>query len=92
MSKEEYSYTDDQVDYVSSFLQGHMARKQITQMTADECADLLDRSGLLPAGSHPKRGFRFREMLRNGRDGEIQLVDGAEQDGPNTRWVIRRMT
>ncbi len=40
MSHCDYQFTGDQVDYVSSYLQGHMIRKGISHLTADECADL----------------------------------------------------
>jgi len=43
---------------------------------------------LKPIG--PKPGFNFRQMLRDGRDKSIILVDGAYQERPNTRWKISR--
>lgn len=88
MSKPEHQFTDREVDFVNSFLQGHMARHQIDELTADECADLLDESGVLPAIGHPKKGYRFREMLRQGRDGKIPKVQGSWQERPNTPWHV----
>jgi hypothetical protein len=86
-----FEFTAEQVDFVSSFLQGHMARRNIASLTADECAELLDQSGLLAAAGHPKKGFRFRQMLRDGRDGKIALVEGARQERPKTQWLIQRI-
>lgn len=83
-------FNDAQVDWVSSLLQGHMARHGIESMTPDECAQLLHQSGLFTIGRGLlKPGFRFRQMLPDGRDGKIALVQGAEQ-AANRRWTIRR--
>lgn len=84
----DYQFTNEQVDYVSSFLQGHMARKRIRELSADECAVLLNSSGLLKVSAHPKAGFRFRQMLRDGHNRKIHLVEGAVQAHPRARWTI----
>jgi hypothetical protein len=91
MPRGEFEFSAEQVDFASSLIQGHMARHDLLEMSADQCADLLDRSGVLPAIGHPKRGFRFRQMLRDGRDGKIPLVDGAIQSRPRTVWTVRRV-
>jgi hypothetical protein len=67
-----------------------MARKEIRELTADEYAVHLDSSGLLKVSAHPEAGFRFRQMLRDGRDGKIDLLDGAVQAPPQARWTIHQ--
>ena len=81
-------FTNDQLKQVSAFLQEYMNRNRITSLTADECANLLSKNNLLPNNVGPKPGFNFRQMLRDGRDGYIDLVEGACQERPNTRWFI----
>ena len=78
------------VKEVSSFLQNYMKSNNISHLSADECADLLAKEGILPNDVGPKPGFNFRQMLRDGRDGYIDLVEGAYQERPNTRWYIFR--
>lgn len=85
-----YEFTNEKVEMVSSFLQKYMKSNNISQLTADECADLLAKEGILPNDIGPKPGFNFRQMLRDGRDGLINIVDGASQERPNTRWTIQR--
>lgn len=85
------AYTSALVEQVGKFLQDHMKRSGISEMSADECAKLLAEAGLLPDDVGPKPGFNFREMLRDGRDGRIPLVAGAEQEQPHARWRIRRL-
>jgi hypothetical protein len=67
-----------------------MNSNNISFLTADECSELLAKEGLLPNNVGPKPGFNFRQMLRDGRDGLIDLVQGASQERPNTRWFIYR--
>lgn len=84
-------FTNNQVKQVSEFLQNYMRKNNINSMTADQCADLLDQNNILHIiKSKPKTGFHFRQMLRDGRDGLIDLVEGAYQKRPNTRWIIYR--
>ena len=78
------------VTEVSSFLQNYMKANAISQLSADECAELLAKAGILPNDVGPKPGFNFRQMLRDGRDGCIDLVEGAYQERPNSRWHILR--
>ena len=68
-----------------------MRRRSLESMTADECAEVLARENILSNEVGPKPGFNFRQMLRDGRDGQIQMVTGALQERPHTRWVIRLM-
>ena len=82
--------TNSDVARVSTFLQRYMLDYSVECMTADECADLLSRYGIL-AETPPKRGFNFREMLRLGRDGKLDRVKGAWQKRPHTRWYIYRV-
>lgn len=84
-------FTSSLVVQVSEFLQAHMKCTDILEMTADECAELLAKNGLLANDVGPRPGFNFRQMLREGRDGLIPLVAGAEQDKPRTRWRIHRL-
>lgn len=84
-------FNEKQVAEVGAFLQQHMKANGIKSMVPDECADLLNRSGILPNDVGPKPGFNFRQMLRDGRDGFIPLVKGARQAAPHRRWHIDRI-
>jgi hypothetical protein len=84
-------FNNNKVAKVSSFLQNHMKKNSIDQMTADECADLLAMNDILPNDIGPKLGFNFRQMLRDGRDELIDLVEGAYQARPKTKWTINRI-
>jgi hypothetical protein len=81
-------FTAEVVELVSVTLQRHMRENNLMEMTADECSQLLADRHILPNTVGPKPGFNFRQMLRDGRDGEIPLVQGAEQERPNARWHI----
>ncbi len=81
-------FTNAQVRLVSQFLQAYMKEHHIDSLTADECAELLARYGILPNNVGPKPGFNFRQMLRDGRDGKIRLVTGASQLQAHARWRI----
>jgi len=81
-------FSNDQVDQVSSFLQNYMQNNNIASMSADECADLLADNDILPNNVKPKLGFNFRQMLRDGRNQLIDLVECAYQKRPNTEWII----
>jgi hypothetical protein len=85
----EFEYSEEKVNEVSDFLQSYMKRNNIRTMTPDECADILASNEILPNDLGPKPGFNFRQMLRDGRDGNISLVKGAYQERPKTRWVIK---
>jgi hypothetical protein len=82
------NFNNDLVKKVSVFLQDYMKSNNINRMTADECAELLAKNSILPNDVGPKQGFNFREMLRNGRDKKIELVTGAYQQRPRTKWTI----
>jgi len=84
----ESNFTNKKVAEVSSFLQNYMRSNLISQLTADECVDLLAKEGILPNDVGPKPGFNFRQMLRDGRDGLIDLIEGAYQEKPNKKWYI----
>lgn len=84
-------FSEEQVVKVSAFLQQHMKANGIKSMVPDECADLLAKNDILPKDVGPKPGFNFRQMLRDGRDGLISMVDGARQDDPHKRWFIDRV-
>lgn len=81
-------FTNTKVAEVSEFLQNYMKTNKLMSLSADECASLLAKAGILSNEVGPKPGFNFRQMLRDGRDGFIQLVEGAYQERPNTRWTI----
>ncbi len=81
-------FNNNQVAQVSSFLQNYMHKNNIASMSADECADLLAKNKILPNNIGPKPGFNFRQMLRDGRDKLIDLVEGAYQARPKTKWTI----
>jgi len=76
---------------ISDFLQKYMGENNINSLTADECAKLLSDNDILSSKGHPKPGFNFRQMLRDGRDGRIGKIKGVFQERPNTRWVISRV-
>ncbi|SFW76579.1 hypothetical protein SAMN02927921_04135 [Sinomicrobium oceani] len=86
MSKSRFD--NSQVKQVSDFLQGYMRKKRINNLSADECALLLNENNILSNRIGPKPGFNFRQMLRDGRDGLIDMVEGATQERPNTKWII----
>jgi hypothetical protein len=81
-------FNNNQVMIVSKFLQNYMRQNNIDSMSADACADLLAKNNILPNNIGPKPGFNFRQMLRDGRDKSIDLVDGAYQARPKTKWTI----
>ena len=83
-----YQYANQEVKEVSEYLQKYMTKNFISSLTADQCAELLNSANLLPNTIGPKPGFNFREMLRQGRDGKINLISGAKQEKPNARWSI----
>ena len=91
MKTKKIIHKNSDVKLVSDFLQEFMIRKSINQMTADECADVLANNNILSNKVGPKPGFNFRQMLREGRDGKIMLVDGANQIRPHTKWYIKRL-
>lgn len=84
-------YNNKTVIVVSDFLQKYMSDNAIKNLSADECSDLLAKAGLLKNDVGPKPGFNFRQLLREGRDGKIELVKGAYQKYPRTRWIIYRL-
>ena len=84
------NFTDKQVKQVSDFLQSYMFHNNIKSLSADECAELLAKDNILPNNIGPKPGFNFRQMLRDGRDQLIDLVTGAYQERPKTKWTIFR--
>ena len=89
--KNNFSFTNEIVEQVSDFLQNYMIRNKIASLTADECASLLAINNILRNDIGPKPGFNFRQLLRDGRDGKINLVKGAYQARPHTRWLIKRV-
>lgn len=82
-------HLNSQVETVSIYLQKYMALNNIKQLTADACADILAKTGILSNKIGPKPGFNFRQMLRDGRDGYIHMVSGATQKKPKARWAIK---
>ena len=68
-----------------------MSSNDISHLLADECATLLADEDILSNDIGPKPGFNFRQMLRDGREGLIDSVEGAFQEAPNSRWVIRNL-
>jgi hypothetical protein len=85
------NFDNADVKIVSDYLQYYMTKNEIQNLTADECAELLSDSKLISNKVGPKPGFNFRQMLRDGRDGKIDLVIGAEQEKTNSRWKISKM-
>jgi uncharacterized protein YwgA len=81
-------FTNEDVKMVSLYLQYIMKKYGYSSLTADQCAELLNDARILLNNTGPKKGFNFRQMLRDGRDGKIKLVTGAYQERPNTRWEI----
>ena len=85
------SFSIDQVRVVSNFLQQYMQTNNKFSLTADECAELLATNNILSNNVGPKLGFNFREMLRQGRDQIIPLVDGVFQEEQDKEWSIFRL-
>jgi len=68
--------------------------ENIPDMTADACAIVLDSYGILKLGLAGPPGapaFRFRQLLRDGRDGLVPLVKGAYQAKKGDDWIIGRV-
>lgn len=82
------NFTRELVNTVSEFLQTYMRKNNLTHLTADEAAELLAKNNILSNEIGPKPGYNFRQMLRDGRNGILPLVDGVFQERPNTRWII----
>lgn len=89
--RKKLNFDNDLVQRVSDFLQNHMAMNNLDSLTADECADLLDENKILSSEGHPKSGFNFRQLLRDGRDKKIDLVLGVFQERPRKSWQIKRI-
>ena len=81
-------FDSTQVKKVSDFLQEYMKKNSVKSMTADQCATLLAENNILRNDVGPKPGFNFRQMLRDGRDDLIDLVEGAHQERARTKWTI----
>ena len=79
------------VNEVSEFLQKYMTNNRISSMTADECAEILAKNKILRNDVGPRQGFNFRQMLRDGRDGKINQIEGVYQEKPRAKWNIRRV-
>lgn len=75
---------------MSEFLQRYMNKYDLNFLTADEAAEILAKENILSNKVGPKAGFNFRQMLRDGRDGLIDLIEGAHQEKPRTKWLIKR--
>ncbi len=86
------NFTNELVWVVSDFLQDHLNSNNLNYLSAEACAALLAKEGILLNDVGPKPGFNFRQMLRDGRDGFIDLVEGAIQEKPHTRWIIYKKT
>ncbi|KGO92953.1 hypothetical protein [Flavobacterium subsaxonicum] len=85
------SYNELLIKTASTFLQSYMIENNISSLTADQCAELLNENGILSNKIGPKPGFNFRQMLRDGRDGKIIKIDGVSQLKPNSRWSIHKI-
>lgn len=81
-------FTNHDVEKVSIFLQTYLRNNKLEYLTADQSATLLAENGILSNKIGPKPGFNFRQMLRDGRDKLINMVSGAYQERPNTKWYI----
>jgi hypothetical protein len=90
--KNDLNFDNNMVKKVSDFLQTYVKTNNIKSLTADECADLLDENRILSNEGHPKSGFNFRQLLRDGRDKKIDLIKGAYQESPHKRWQINRIS
>jgi hypothetical protein len=84
-------FNNSLVEKVSFYLQKYMKDNCIKSLSADECATLLANNNILTNTIKPKPGFNFRQMLRDGRDGKIDLVKGAFQERPKTKWLIKKV-
>jgi len=83
-----FKYDNAIVEKASNFLQIYLDKNELLCLTADQSAHLLAKQGILTNQIGPKLGFNFREMLRQGRFGKVNLVSGAFQVRPRSRWHI----
>ena len=81
-------FNNNLVDNISKFLQTYLNKNNLEFLTADQSAELLAKNNILINTIGPKPGFNFRQLLRDGRDGQIKLVTGAFQTHPRARWFI----
>lgn len=86
----ESKFTNYQVKNIGDTLQTYMQKENIPEMSANMCAELLDKLSILPKGKK-RIGSNFRQMLRDGRDGLIQKMIGVEQEKPRTKWLIKKV-
>jgi hypothetical protein len=84
-------FTPSQVKKVSEFIQNYLKANNLNDITADDAADLLARHRILSNQIGPKPGFNFRQMLRDGREGLIDKVEGVFQERPRTKWYIKKV-
>ena len=85
-------FSNHHVEKVSTFLQTYLKDNNLEYLTADQSATLLAENGILSNQIGPKPGFNFRQMLRDGRAGLINIVAGAYQERPNTKWYIYKVS
>ncbi len=90
MNKSKISeFTNNQVKDVSDFIQNYLKNNNLNSITPDEAAQLLADHNILSNQMGPRPGFNFRQMLRDGRDGLIDTIDGVYQARPRTKWTIK---
>ncbi|QYJ69363.1 hypothetical protein [Flavobacterium litorale] len=87
----ESAYNNNLVEQISKFLQDYMIKNNVEKLSADQCADLLAERKILDNKVGPKPGYNFRQVLRDGRDGKINMVKGVFQERPKTKWHINRV-
>lgn len=81
-------FSNKQISQFSEFIQNYMKKNNIGSLTAYPCADLLAENNILPNNVGSKMSFNFQQILRDGREKFIDLVEGAYQVRPKTKWII----
>lgn len=87
----EFEYSNEQVQEVSSYLQYYMHQHKLKYLTADRAATILNHIDVLSNEKGPKPGFNFREMLRQGKKDVINMVTGAWQKKKGSTWYVFRV-
>lgn len=85
------NFTNSQILQVSSFIQEYMVKNNINELSADQCAEILAKNNILSNQVGPKPGFNFRQMLRDGRDGLIDKIEGMHQNRPDCKWRVLKI-
>ncbi len=85
------NFANKKIKEVSIFLHKYKRKNKLTSLSASECVNIFDQNNILSSNFGPKPDFNYRDMLRDGRNKTISLVNGTHQKQPNTKWTIFRI-